>query len=408
MGWSCATAGILQRPGLPDLDLWTLSGRLLGHELRQGCRSALWRQVARRQLWYLDGLDPDAGIDLDAALSFMKHKGADALSDYEMGVLRSVLTGGVRPQSRLFKAGLVESATCPLCQAAEGTLGHLFWECRCTAALRRELPPAVVQAAQNGTLPRCLTRCGIVCEPPEVREAGGWLAAAAPGQEQLLGQWRLRVSQQAWYRGGRLVIATDGACWNQQLGWARRAGLGIYVGPRCGNLSAALPGMDQCSGRAELLAIILVFAEAGRLGLQVEILTDYECAAKAWAAWSGGPSFHPREQLDLWRRLEPLARAALAAGSALTWVAAHGRAAREQELRWNKLVDDLVVQGSKRHTGLQRLTQAIRLKEANQEKAQAVQRHMVRGRAGGGGGRGRGERPWKRQRAAAVAVEGRS
>ncbi|CAK0788955.1 unnamed protein product, partial [Prorocentrum cordatum] len=136
--------------------------------------------------------------------------------------------------------------------------------------------------------------------------------------------------------------------------------------------------MDQSSGRAELLAIILVFAEAGRLGLQVEILTDYECAAKAWAAWSGGPSFHPREQLDLWRRLEPLARAALAAGSALTWVAAHGRAAHEQELRWNKLVDDLAVQGSKRHTGLQRLTQAIRLKEANQEKAQAVQRHMVR------------------------------
>ena len=113
------------------------------------CRSIV--QVGLRQLWYLGGLDTEAGIDLDAVLSLMQHKGPDALSDYEMGVLRSVLTGGVRPQSRLFKAGLVESATCPLCQAAEGTLGHLFWECPCTATLRQELPLAVARGVQNGT-----------------------------------------------------------------------------------------------------------------------------------------------------------------------------------------------------------------------------------------------------------------
>ena len=105
------------------LNLQVLSGRCAGHAFRQAIRANLWAQVARRQLWFLEGLDPALGINLDATLALLKCTSSEGLSCYERGVLRSILTGGVRPQTRLHAAGLVDSLLCPLCTQCPGTLG---------------------------------------------------------------------------------------------------------------------------------------------------------------------------------------------------------------------------------------------------------------------------------------------
>ena len=82
------------------------------------------------------------------------------LTPFELTHLRMVLTGSVRTQGRLFKAGSVGAPSCVWCSQTEETVQHLFWECPAWQSLRDRFISTHASLLPN--LPRCLVECGIL------------------------------------------------------------------------------------------------------------------------------------------------------------------------------------------------------------------------------------------------------
>lgn len=115
-----------------------------------------------------------------------------------------------------------------------------------------------------------------------------------------------------------LVIATDGACRNQNFKddpkHPRYGGVGVFFGdndPR--NIAAALPGQEQTNNRAELVALQLGLLHASTTPKtqEVHILSDsiyctknYNDRLEQWAV-SGWTlkSGNPVKNQDIWRQL---------------------------------------------------------------------------------------------------------
>eukprot|EP00973_Karenia_brevis_P081374 11279375-Karenia_brevis.AAC.1 len=77
-----------------------------------------------------------AGIDRDATLQLLRSKRIDNL---EKEVLRSIVSGALITQHRLFKAGLSATGVCPFCDSGqEETAEHVWWQCSAWTSVRQK------------------------------------------------------------------------------------------------------------------------------------------------------------------------------------------------------------------------------------------------------------------------------
>ena len=90
--------------------------------LRSLARVTVLARAAKRPC--LKGLGP--GVDFVATRAFFLLKD---VSQYDKGVLRSILCNGVLTQHALFKQGRADSGLCPFCKRAAESLFHFFWIC---------------------------------------------------------------------------------------------------------------------------------------------------------------------------------------------------------------------------------------------------------------------------------------
>eukprot|EP00973_Karenia_brevis_P016714 2290196-Karenia_brevis.AAC.1 len=102
------------------------------HEVREGLRLASWKHAESRRE---DMRGISGGIDRLATLALYKKR---ATTDYDKGVLRSILSGALRTQKDLHKAGIACSSHCPHCGLdVDEDLNHVWWDCPCWDAIRK-------------------------------------------------------------------------------------------------------------------------------------------------------------------------------------------------------------------------------------------------------------------------------
>lgn len=92
------------------------------------------------------------------------------ISAFQKGILRVLQVGASWHPSRRFFAGKLseQDAQCRLCQGELDMLGHRFWRCPYWDDTKARLS---VDATCEPSLPKCLSRCGLVPNTCELRKA---------------------------------------------------------------------------------------------------------------------------------------------------------------------------------------------------------------------------------------------
>ena len=114
-----------------ELHFLSMPGKELAHELRDCTRHLLWSRAGNRRA-DMQGLA--LGVDVEATSLLLR---SSRTPKEHLGLLRSILSGGVVCGQRAVKAGFRSVDVCDFCntQAAE-TVHHLFWECPAWSAVR--------------------------------------------------------------------------------------------------------------------------------------------------------------------------------------------------------------------------------------------------------------------------------
>ena len=115
-------------------------------------------------------------VDMVATTALLRDKVPKdwKLTAWQKGLLISVLTGSLRPGSRLHKAGLRESPICPFCDLeVPEDKEHLLWQCPCwreqrsLSRVKLSLQDFPFELPEREGTP-ALWYCGIVNEDPEL------------------------------------------------------------------------------------------------------------------------------------------------------------------------------------------------------------------------------------------------
>ncbi|CAE8721896.1 unnamed protein product [Polarella glacialis] len=252
------------------------------HVVRDGVRRAAWRRAAARRE-DMHGIED--GIDREMTLALLR---SSSLPPYEKSVLGSILAGSVWTQDRLSRAGMVQAATCPYCDAgAAEDHEHMWWHCPAWDGIRQL--HLVAEHADVPSWPVCLAKCGILPEKmsltpvidlttdqlDDAKDSSSADASATPlwrlfqksatqsrpnfGEHPLMLRQPETASTDASICDGRVVALTDGGSRNNQHKTLRRAGVGVFWGKRNPlNVSEPLVGPNQTNNRAELVAAIRV------------------------------------------------------------------------------------------------------------------------------------------------------
>ena len=189
------------------------------------------------------------------------------LGEEERGILRTVLTGAVKTGERMCTAGLKGDERCEFCGNGEvETTGHIFWECERWEEARRKWFK-VEERKEILKMPKCTWLCGTLPRSEE------------PDRE--LMKVRVREGEEEWppgrtegevkgelYEGGYLVVASDGACPEQQGdSRLRRSAQALYYGEgHACNCAWETHTLGQGAQRAEVRAAV------------------------RWVAWAWGPT----------------------------------------------------------------------------------------------------------------------
>ena len=298
IGWQWNCFDHFSRPGRSPLPLCGGPDSWWRHELRDGLQLARWAVAASQRL-DMAGLEAPQGIDRSATLAFLNGR----IRPGDAGILRSILSGSLRLQKRLFDAGLLQSPVCPFCGLANETVEHCFWDCPRWDSLRMAFGPPM--ARLHLQWPACTKECGLFLE--DSRVIG--LSVQLECEERMLadvdgvfGCSACRASVLACGDGSLQRLWTDGACKNNQDQRFRRAGCGIfYASSHPLNYSCLLPGLVQSSQRAELFAVLLACLRDPR---PLDIRTDSEYVRNGVASWQGWfASGWEGEHGDLWGML---------------------------------------------------------------------------------------------------------
>eukprot|EP00973_Karenia_brevis_P061990 8622423-Karenia_brevis.AAC.1 len=120
LGWEWPEPYVFVSAVGQRLQILEMSAAHWQHEVREAQRLDLWRRASLRRP---DMYGIGDGIDRVATTSLLH---SNALNDFEKGVLRSILTGAMVTQHRLFKAGAVPTARCPHCHlGADEDVEHI-------------------------------------------------------------------------------------------------------------------------------------------------------------------------------------------------------------------------------------------------------------------------------------------
>ncbi|CAE8600524.1 unnamed protein product, partial [Polarella glacialis] len=304
------------------------------HVVRDGVRRAAWRRAAARRE-DMHGIED--GIDREMTLALLR---SSSLPPYEKSVLRSILAGSVWTQDRLSRAGMVQAATCPYCDAgAAEDHEHMWWHCPAWEGIRQL--HSVAEHADVPSWPACLAKCGILPEKmsltpvidltsdqfDDARDSSRADALVKPlwklfqnsesqsrpnfGKHPLMLRQPETASTDVSICDGRVVVHTDGASRNNQHKTLRRAGVGAFWGKRNPlNVSEPLVGPNQTNNRAELVAAIRVLELDSRpLNIRTDSQYVYLGCTKRLAAWSANEWRSGRREIsnrDLWQKMQLL------------------------------------------------------------------------------------------------------
>ena len=140
------------------IDLGDPNWSAVAHRARNHIRASILQGATFDKRWDMQGAE--SGLDLEKARVVINDRRRAGLDHYQLGTLRSILTGAVLTPARPRAAGqfTAEEAICCNCSlGALHTLGHALWQCPRWAHLRQ--PLSDFNQAEH---PRCLTRCGLV------------------------------------------------------------------------------------------------------------------------------------------------------------------------------------------------------------------------------------------------------
>eukprot|EP00973_Karenia_brevis_P026308 3628384-Karenia_brevis.AAC.1 len=310
LGWSWPSPCTVVDDMGGAVDLRTVERQELLHMVREALRRFLWTRAANRR-GDMQGIEQ--GVDREASVALLKSK---HVSDYDKGILRSILSGAFWTCHRLARAKKVATSICPFCDLHEvEDETHLWW--RCPAWCRIRESHVIAMQAYTDSWPSCLKCCGLM--PSNLPQLESTLAYCTvedtesednPNEASQLVE---KMSSDCWrgecllYEDGREVVYTDGACSHNQDSRFRRAGSGIFYchgDPR--NVSTALPGWHQSNQRAELYAVVLAL-ESNEAPLNIRSDSAYVvdgCTTHMWCwkwfSWRGV------DNVDLWKRIDTL------------------------------------------------------------------------------------------------------
>ncbi|CAE7405810.1 unnamed protein product [Symbiodinium sp. CCMP2592] len=314
------------------------------HGLRMAIRQSLFSLVPARK--DLQGIQ--AGVDYVATTALLRGSTLDAT---QRSRLRFLWEGRVATEERSAKHRGGDP-TCPHCTlGVPETSLHVSKECPQFADCRKELLAKTSQAERDSWAP-CFWNAGILPVEPSLvalhsRLPPYTLADPVPAD------YDNDESVEEWFRGGRLVVAGDGACANQGTLLAR-AGFGAFFGPAHPlNFACALEGPVQDSDRAELRALLRVARWTPCL---TEYLCDNEAVVVGFEKLLCGSAQPWADHVDLWSALRQvldergvdLLQVSFVKGHADELDIATGRATLK-EACWNTEADRLAVQGAALH-----------------------------------------------------------
>ena len=189
------------------------------------------------------------------------------LDEEERAILRSLWTGSFKSGKRLHGANIRPSPKCPHCRKGEDeTVEHIFWRCSAWKEQRKTCQEKYGEEELE-KLPTITRICGIKTATPGVEEQ---LKNVSSIEEDEPFPPRREEGQtdDEKYVGDMLVVASDGACPDQQGHPAlRRAGQGLFYGDgHSYNCAWPTDTYSQGAQRAEVRA------------------------AARWVAWAWGPT----------------------------------------------------------------------------------------------------------------------
>ena len=211
--------------------------------------------------------------------------------------------GGFPSQAQLYEDGVVDSATCPLCGLARGTLKHLYWECegqQCVEARAKIAPDFqdVIELGRQAQQHPLFWERGLMANP---LQGYSWGVGSAEV---------FAVNDDATLAGS---VGTDGSLKNGKFKQLRAGGwAAVTIDANFQGLSGvygALPLARPTSLAAEIWAILQCLRHI-ELGALSEVVVDCSGAIKGllrgrlWATGSGRPQAHL--WVLVWNRLEDL------------------------------------------------------------------------------------------------------
>ena len=93
----------------------------------------VWKEKSFQHRLDICEVEP-SNIDYESRVALLrnaqkKNKKGNTTASHTATHLRTLLTGAVHSQDRLFKANRVEASLCPFCHQCNETVEHIFWEC---------------------------------------------------------------------------------------------------------------------------------------------------------------------------------------------------------------------------------------------------------------------------------------
>ena len=358
IGWKLVSAFAFEMADGTLIEMLTVAQEEWAHAVREAIRLTEWRAAAGRRK-DMEGIE--RGIDREATLVLVN---GSRLTPIQKGTLRSILAGAVWTEDRRHRAKQAASPFCPYCRKAIEDHFHMWRECPAWSAVRARY--GFTRPGFASQWPACLAICGILPAQPTATENTAYEVIDLTDDDVVdltLDDAQVTAAAlpcEAW-NGGRVVVYTDGASKDNQYRSLRRAGLGVFWGPRHPwNLAEPLRGPVQTNNRAELTAVIRALESDTR---PLEIRTDSMYVYKGcvfqldgWrtSVWRG--KHKEISNADLWMRLGKLLALRSPEDVAFVKVKAHashqdvaaGRVTAEDKLG-NDGADGLAVAGAAMH-----------------------------------------------------------
>ena len=257
LNWGWGSFEVFQPDHYPAFNWLSCSRGFFMHRLRESLRQVQFGLAVVRCEHY-SGLGV---LDRDSSVWFLR-KLLRTKQHYAAGTLKAVLSNAVTTAVGFHRAKTCDSPICPFCeQGVEENLLHIFDECPAWESLRTRF-----KAHEHAALPVFTRLTGVVEMQQPSLDALHSLAAPDTLCDASRSPCPSDALPQTW-ENGCLVVYTDGACFNQDSSFWRRAGYGVvYDSSRQHSMTVSCPllGLEQTAQRAELRAFLHVLAQDSR------------------------------------------------------------------------------------------------------------------------------------------------